>query len=142
MSRADDISKLFNKLGANPSGYREIDFVHEFIEDEIEVLEAPAVTPAPPVIEAPSAPLLRDLYLWYFRHVLPRLGRLISKHGDAYTYLPASVDAFPAPAEFARIVAAAGFEHVLAQPLTFGVVYLYTATRRADATPASVERVN
>lgn len=61
MSRADDISKLFNKLGANPSGYREIDFVHEFIEDEIEVLEAPAVTQAPPVIEAPSAPLLRLL---------------------------------------------------------------------------------
>ncbi|MHA4975149.1 cellulose synthase operon protein YhjQ [Pseudomonas sp. NFR09] len=61
MSRADDISKLFNKLGANPSGYREIDFVHEFIEDEIEVLEAPAVTHAPPVIEAPSAPLLRLL---------------------------------------------------------------------------------
>lgn len=61
MSRADDISKLFNKLGANPSGYREIDFVHEFIEDEVEVLEAPAVTPAPLEIEAPSAPLLRLL---------------------------------------------------------------------------------
>ncbi|MCM2377822.1 cellulose biosynthesis protein BcsQ [Pseudomonas marginalis] len=75
MSRADDISKLFNKLGVSPSGYREIDFIHEYIEDEIEVLESPAVvvdlpvvaqTPAPPVVaavvdEAPSAPLLRLL---------------------------------------------------------------------------------
>lgn len=61
MSRADDISKLFNKLGANPSGYREIDFVHEFIEDDVEVLETPVVTQALPVIEAPSAPLLRLL---------------------------------------------------------------------------------
>lgn len=90
----------------------------------------------------PSAPLLRDLYLWYFRNVLPRLGRLVSKHGDAYTYLPASVDAFPAPGEFARIVEEAGFDHVLARPLTFGVVYLYTATRRASATDASVVRAN
>ena len=62
MSRADDISKLFNKLGANPSGYREIDFVHEFIEDDVEVLESPAVIAAPSVLdEPPSAPLLRLL---------------------------------------------------------------------------------
>lgn len=80
----------------------------------------------------PSAPLLRQLYLWYFRNVLPKLGRLVSKHGDAYTYLPASVDAFPAPPAFARVLMDAGFESVQARPLTFGVVYLYTATRRAD----------
>lgn len=61
MSRADDISKLFNKLGANPNGYREIDFVHEFIEDDVEVLESPEVVAALPVVEAPSAPLLRLL---------------------------------------------------------------------------------
>lgn len=62
MSRADDISKLFNKLGANPNGYREIDFVHEFIEDEVEVLESPAaVVPLTVLDEAPSAPLLRLL---------------------------------------------------------------------------------
>lgn len=65
MSRADDISKLFNKLGANPNGYREIDFVHEFIEDiedEVEVLESPVVVARPSVMdEAPSAPLLRLL---------------------------------------------------------------------------------
>ena len=66
MSRADDISKLFNKLGANPNGYREIEFVHEFIEDDVEVLESPALVKPLPVAaalvdEAPSAPLLRLL---------------------------------------------------------------------------------
>lgn len=73
MSRADDISKLFNKLGVSPSGYREIDFVQEYLEDEVEVLEALAMTVEPPVVvpapllvasvvdEAPSAPLLRLL---------------------------------------------------------------------------------
>ncbi|MDY7063889.1 hypothetical protein PsexTeo8_02900 [Pseudomonas extremaustralis] len=66
MSRADDISKLFHKLGANPNGYREIDFVHEFIEDDVEVLESPKVVAPVPVVaavvdEAPSAPLLRLL---------------------------------------------------------------------------------
>ncbi len=61
MSRADDISKLFNKLGANPSGYREINVIHDYIEDDVDVLESPLVADAPPVIEAPSAPLLRLL---------------------------------------------------------------------------------
>ena len=66
MSRADDISKLFNKLGANPNGYREINAVHAFIEDDVEVLESPlAAAPLPAaaavVDEAPSAPLLRLL---------------------------------------------------------------------------------
>ncbi|MFH6565483.1 cellulose biosynthesis protein BcsQ [Pseudomonas kulmbachensis] len=61
MSRADDISKLFNKLGANPSGYREIDAIHNFIEDDVEVLEIPVVTKAQPVLEAPRASLLRLL---------------------------------------------------------------------------------
>lgn len=80
----------------------------------------------------PSAPVLRQLYLWYFRNVLPRLGRLVSKHSDAYTYLPASVDAFPAPSAFCRVVADAGFDEVEVRPLTFGVVYLYLATRRGE----------
>ena len=61
MSRADDISKLFNKLGANPNGYREIDFVQAFIEDDVAVLETPTVIQTPLIIEAPSAPLLRLL---------------------------------------------------------------------------------
>ena len=45
----------------------------------------------------PRVPGIRGLYNWYFRAVLPRLGRLVSKHQSAYSYLPASVGTFPPP---------------------------------------------
>lgn len=77
----------------------------------------------------PVRPWLRRLYLWYFRHVLPRIGRLISRHGDAYTYLPESVGAFFPPDAFAALVTRVGFSEVRAVPMTFGVVYLYTARK-------------
>ncbi|HEY7791595.1 MAG TPA: bifunctional demethylmenaquinone methyltransferase/2-methoxy-6-polyprenyl-1,4-benzoquinol methylase UbiE [Vicinamibacterales bacterium] len=76
----------------------------------------------------PASPLVRAIYLWYFRHILPRIGRLVSKHTAAYTYLPASVDAFPPPDEFCALLRAAGFSEVRAEALTLGIAYLYTAT--------------
>lgn len=78
---------------------------------------------------APRIPGIRSLYSAYFRYVLPVIGRTVSKHRSAYSYLPASVGTFPPPAEFARVIAAAGFSQVTAAPLTFGIVYLYTAER-------------
>ena len=78
----------------------------------------------------PRIPGIRTLYSWYFRYMLPLVGRLISKHQSAYSYLPASVGTFPPPAEFAKTLAATGFSHVQAVPLTFGIVYLFTAQRR------------
>jgi len=75
----------------------------------------------------PRFPGIKPLYLWYFTHVLPRIGRLISGHGAAYSYLPASVGAFAPPAEFVGTLRGAGFVDARADPLTFGIVYLYTA---------------
>lgn len=77
----------------------------------------------------PRIPGIRTLYSWYFRYMLPLVGRLISKHQSAYSYLPASVGTFPPPAEFSKILAATGFSHVQAVPLTFGIVYLFIAER-------------
>lgn len=77
----------------------------------------------------PELPLIRSAYLWYFRAVLPRIGRLVSRHGTAYSYLPASVGSFPSPSAFADLLSACGFDAVSAVPLTFGIVYLYTAER-------------
>ena len=74
----------------------------------------------------PRIPCIKPLYLWYFTHVLPRVGRAISGHGAAYSYLPASVGTFAAPSEFVGTLRAAGFSDVRADPLTFGIVYLYT----------------
>lgn len=77
----------------------------------------------------PRVPGLRTLYSWYFRYMLPVVGRLISKHQSAYSYLPASVGTFPPPAEFSRILSATGFSQVRAVSLTFGVVYLFVGER-------------
>ena len=77
----------------------------------------------------PRIPGVASLYLWYFRRVLPLIGRMISGHAGAYTYLPASVGTFPPPAEFMTILRQAGFAEVRAVPLTFGIVYLYTGVR-------------
>lgn len=85
----------------------------------------------------PRLPGLRTAYAWYFRYMLPLVGRLISKHQSAYSYLPASVGTFPPAAEFARTLAATGFSQVRAVPLTFGIVYLFTG-RRTAAAPSEV----
>jgi demethylmenaquinone methyltransferase/2-methoxy-6-polyprenyl-1,4-benzoquinol methylase len=77
----------------------------------------------------PRIPGVSSAYLWYFSHVLPRLGRLISGHSAAYSYLPASVGTFPPPAQFMQMLREAGFSAVQASPLSLGIVYLYTARK-------------
>lgn len=77
----------------------------------------------------PRIPGIRTLYRWYFTHLLPRVGKAVSKHGNAYSYLPASVGTFPPPDEFARTIASQGFHKVRPVPLTLGIVYLYIARR-------------
>jgi demethylmenaquinone methyltransferase/2-methoxy-6-polyprenyl-1,4-benzoquinol methylase len=81
-----------------------------------------------PVIHA-----VRPLYLWYFNQVLPRIGRAVSRHDAAYTYLPESVGSFQFGDEFARILRDAGFSQVKASPLSFGIVYLYTGQKGLGA---------
>jgi demethylmenaquinone methyltransferase/2-methoxy-6-polyprenyl-1,4-benzoquinol methylase len=77
----------------------------------------------------PVVPAVRPLYLWYFRHILPRIGRAVSRHDAAYSYLPASVGEFPFGERFAAMLSGEGFNNVRSRPLTFGIVYLYTAQR-------------
>jgi demethylmenaquinone methyltransferase/2-methoxy-6-polyprenyl-1,4-benzoquinol methylase len=78
----------------------------------------------------PRSATLRNFYLWYFRHVLPLIGRAISRHPHAYRYLPESVETFPSPDEFAQQLRAAGFSSVTLVALTFGVVYMFIATKK------------
>jgi demethylmenaquinone methyltransferase/2-methoxy-6-polyprenyl-1,4-benzoquinol methylase len=69
------------------------------------------------------------LYLWYLHHVLPRIGRVLSRHDAAYSYLPASIDAFAAPDDFVKILRQAGFVDISTARMTFGSVCLYTGRR-------------
>lgn len=73
--------------------------------------------------------LLGRLYAFYFRRVLPRIGRMISGSNGAYAYLPASVARFPAPAEMLASLESAGFSDVRWTPYTFGVAGLYSARK-------------
>ncbi len=72
---------------------------------------------------------LGKLYTFYFRSILPRIGRLLSGSAGAYAYLPSSVARFPAPPEMLRTLERVGFREVRWTPYTFGIAGLYTARR-------------
>jgi demethylmenaquinone methyltransferase/2-methoxy-6-polyprenyl-1,4-benzoquinol methylase len=76
----------------------------------------------------PTNRLARALYLFYFRRLLPFVGRLVSKHTDAYSYLPASVLQFPTPQALAARMDAAGFRDVGFERLTLGIVAVHWGT--------------
>jgi demethylmenaquinone methyltransferase/2-methoxy-6-polyprenyl-1,4-benzoquinol methylase len=97
--------------------------------DEMRRVLAPAGRLAILEFGIPKTPGVKTLYLWYFNHVLPLIGRLISRDTAAYGYLPASVGAFASTDEFVTILQQHGFVDVAAARLTFGIVCLYTARR-------------
>lgn len=72
---------------------------------------------------------MRHLYNFYFRNILPGLGRLISKDRAAYTYLPESVEAFPDGMDFENILRKVGFKETSCRPLTFGISSIYTGRK-------------
>jgi demethylmenaquinone methyltransferase/2-methoxy-6-polyprenyl-1,4-benzoquinol methylase len=79
----------------------------------------------------PEPRLLRAGYLFYFRRILPLVGRLFSPRGSAYSYLPSSVLEFPQRAGFVTRMRDAGFEDGAWRDLSGGIVCLYTARRAA-----------
>lgn len=78
----------------------------------------------------PQAPGLRQLYDFYFRKVLPRVGNSVARNqSDAYRYLPQSVSEFPCGQQLANQFIDAGLEQVRWVPMTLGVVTLYTGRK-------------
>lgn len=73
----------------------------------------------------PSSSLVRMFYHTYFHHVLPFIGKLVSGHGSAYTYLPLSVSKFPTLRALAERMTHAGFVDVTWQALTFGIAAIH-----------------
>jgi len=71
------------------------------------------------------------VYRFYFKSVLPRIGRLISG-STAYSYLPASVERFPAPAELLKRMGYSGFRNACWTPYTFGIAGLFRGERKAE----------
>ena len=77
----------------------------------------------------PRAFPVKQLYGWYSKHVLPRVGRMLSNDDGAYRYLPASVAVFPAGDAFLDRMRGVGYRDVLCRRLTFGIVSLYKGRR-------------
>ena len=73
----------------------------------------------------PAIPVFRELFEFYFHHILPRLGGLISGQGSAYHYLPASVDRFPPQKELAKLMETVGFKDVGYRNLSGGIAALH-----------------
>lgn len=78
----------------------------------------------------PSSRLFKTLHLFYLHRVLPLIGRWISGHDAAYTYLANTITTFPYGENFCRLVEEAGFSTCACYPLTMGIVSLYVAETR------------
>ena len=77
----------------------------------------------------PTAFPVKQLYNFYFRHILPLIGRLVSSHKSAYTYLPESVKAFPQRADFVRIMEQCGYSNARFRSLSLGIAAIYVANK-------------
>lgn len=73
----------------------------------------------------PRAFPIKQLYAFYSRFILPRVGGAVSKNDGAYRYLPDSVAAFPDGEDFLDRLRQAGYHDVTCRPLTFGIASLY-----------------
>lgn len=77
----------------------------------------------------PTSFPFKQIYGFYFRYILPTIGKLVSKDASAYTYLPESVGAFPYGARFLEILGKCGFSDTRGQQVTFGIATIYTGTK-------------
>ncbi len=77
----------------------------------------------------PKNPVIKSLYRFYFKNILPLLGRIISGDAGAYTYLPDSVEEFDTKVDLVHLLKSAGFANVQRKDLTFGLVQVVVARR-------------
>ncbi len=73
--------------------------------------------------------LMKPLYKFYSKYILPIVGRIISKDPRAYTYLPESVAKFPSGTQFESILKECGYKNTKLYPLTSGISTIYTAQK-------------
>lgn len=72
---------------------------------------------------------MKQLYQIYSRTVIPFIGRCLSKEGNAYSYLPASIKVVPQGKDMTAILSSCGFQEAKFHTFTFGICSLYTGTK-------------
>jgi demethylmenaquinone methyltransferase/2-methoxy-6-polyprenyl-1,4-benzoquinol methylase len=113
-------------------GARNFDALDEALRELARVL-APGARLVILELSTPPSALVRLGYHVYFHRILPLVGRLVSGHRTAYSYLPASVANFPAAEELARRMERAGFEKVEFRRLTMGTAAVHWGERPTSA---------
>ena len=109
-------------------GVRNFENLQAGLQDMRRVIK-PGGTLAVLEFSQPQSFPFRQIYFFYFRAILPFVGRLVSKDRRAYTYLPESVEAFPYGQAFVDELKQAGYESIGRRPLTFGIATLYLAKK-------------
>ena len=72
---------------------------------------------------------IKQVYRLYFKHILPKIGKWVSKDASAYTYLPESVERFPKPLEFLRLLSSAGLTEGTIRHFGHGIATLYSVIK-------------
>ena len=75
----------------------------------------------------PTGSIARPIYRLYLHRCLPLLASLLTRKKSAYDYLGDSIEKFPSGRAMLDLIEASGFRHATFQPLTYGVVTIYTA---------------
>ncbi|MEI6816905.1 MAG: bifunctional demethylmenaquinone methyltransferase/2-methoxy-6-polyprenyl-1,4-benzoquinol methylase UbiE [Bacteroidota bacterium] len=117
-------------------GVRNFENLNKGLEDIFRVLKPSGVV----VILEFSMPTkfpVKQFYNFYFKFILPIIGRIVSKDYAAYSYLPNSVMAFPQGKAFTGILQSVGFDATKYIPLTFGIATIYIAEK-----PGTTNKIN
>jgi len=77
----------------------------------------------------PKTAPFKQIYRFYFKFILPKIGRIVSSDKAAYTYLPESVEAFPDGQDFLHILQNVGFKNTQCRTLTFCISSIYIGSK-------------
>jgi len=77
----------------------------------------------------PANRILRQLHRLYLRYIVPAVGRLVSGDPEAYRYLDQTIETYAQGEDFCRMMRRAGFVDVVSEPISFGIVAIYTGKK-------------
>lgn len=109
-------------------GVRNFEHLEKGLQDMHRVLKPGGKTVILEFSKPKSFPF-KQLYHFYFKWILPKIGKLISKDQAAYTYLPESVQEFPDGQDFLQILEKVGFKQTKCKALTLGISSIYVGIK-------------